>query len=313
MRHRPGSELPFALRAVRAALRKMNTWLSRRYEAERARADPMVLRPPDERFREAEAALRRVQPEDADARRYLEKHIQRLARTLTLIPRSEAGGRALELGCYMQLTPLLASMRGYREVRGACLGPAGRSATKLVLADGQPFECAIDFFNAESDRFPYGDGDFELVLACEMIEHMIRDPMHLLLESRRVLREGGRLLVTTPNIASLTSVARTLHGYDNPQIFYQYTRPVPGEPAEIQHVREYTAFELRNAMQAAGFQIELLITEPIAQFAKHLPMWNFLEEHGYNTAFRGEQIYCIGVKRRDAPLTRYPEFLYVPE
>ncbi len=165
----------------------------------------------------------------------------------------------------------------------------------------RPFDCTVDLFDAERDVYPYPDGHFETVLACELIEHMIYDPMHLLLECRRVLEDGGRLLLTTPNIASLTSVWRALHGYNNPQIFYQYTRPVPGAAPDIQHMREYTAYELRDAVRAAGFEVETLLTEPIEKFSEHLPVWNFLEENGFNTAYRGEQTYCVAVKRAGAP------------
>jgi hypothetical protein len=42
----------------------------------------------------------------------------------------------------------------------------------------------------------------------------------------------------------------------------------------------------------------------------NLPIWNFLEEHGYNTSMRSEQTYCVAVKRSALPVTRYPKFLY---
>ncbi len=91
----------------------------------------------------------------------------------------------------------------------------------------------MDHFDAERDPFPYPDEHFDLVIAGEIIEHMIYDPMYLLLESRRVLREGGYLLVTTPNIGGLASVAKVLGGKDNPQIYPHYKRP-DAEP-EIGH------------------------------------------------------------------------------
>lgn len=306
----PAPSVPFPLRAVRGALRKLNAYLSRRQEAARWSGES-AADSRDPALAEAEAALRRVSPEDPGARAYLEEHLRRLARTLTLIPRAAGNGRALELGCYMQITPLLRDVCGYSEVRGANLGRPGERELKVVQVEGRDFECTVDLFDAERDVFPYPDGHFELVLACELIEHMVADPMHLLLECRRVLADGGRLLLTTPNIASLTSVWRVLHGYDNPQIYYQYSRPVEGKATEIQHMREYTAFELRNAVRDAGFEVELLLTEPIAKFAKHLPMAAFLEEHGFNTAYRGEQTYCIAVKKPGLPVTRYPKFLYV--
>jgi SAM-dependent methyltransferase len=254
--------------------------------------------------------LRGLDLPDQEARTYFEKHLPRLARTLTLVPRSRSSGRILELGCYMQITPFLRRWGGYPDIRGAYYGPPGRTDPRFASVRGERFEVPVDLFDAERDRFPYDDGCFETVLACEVIEHLFRDPMHLLLECRRVLEEGGRLILTTPNVASLTSVARVLHGYDNPQIFYLYERPRTDNLTEVPHVREYTAFELRDAVQAAGFEIESLFTDPIAEFAMNLPMWNFLEENGYNTSLRGEQTYCVAVKRSDLPVTRYPPFLY---
>ena len=258
----------------------------------------------------ASQQLRGLDLPSAEEREYFDKHLHRLARTLTLTPAPGTSGRILELGCYMHITPFLQLWRGYSNVRGAYYGPLGRTDRRLASVRGERFEFPVDLFDAERDRYPYDDGYFETVLACELVEHLFQDPMHFLIECRRILEDGGRLIVTTPNAASLTSVARVLHGYDNPQISSTYHRPRPGAPAEAPHVREYTAFELRSALEAAGFEIERLLTEPIPEFEMNRPMWNFLEEHGYNTSLRGEQIYCVALKRPDFPITRYPRFLY---
>jgi SAM-dependent methyltransferase len=299
-----GRSLPLPLRAVRAALRRLNIHLSRHYHEAVVRGSKPL---PD--VGAAELALRTLEPADENARAYFEKHLPRLARTLTLIPKPSSSQRILELGCYMQITPFLP----YREIHGADYGPLGRREEKTATVAGKKFTVCVDLFDVERDRFPYADGHFETVLACELIEHLLADPMHLLLECRRILEDGGMLLVSTPNIGSLTSVARTLHGYDNPQIHYRYSRPRADTPPAIPHVREYTAFELRDALVAAGFEIQMLTTEPIEEFAMNLPMWDFLEQQGYNTSLRGEQTYCLGVKRSSLPVTRYPAFLYEAE
>jgi SAM-dependent methyltransferase len=291
-------------------LRRINTYLSKRYRASAAdKRSPTA----GERSPEVNAALqelRRLDLPDNAARAYFEHHLQRLARTLTLVPPPRTSGRILELGCYMQITPFLQRYRGYRKVRGAYYGSLGRTDRKIASVGGEPFEVQVDLFDAERDRFPYSDNSFETVLACELIEHLMSDPMHLLLECRRVLEEAGRLVVTTPNAASLTSVAHALHGYDNPQICALYTRPRPDSPAEVPHVREYTAHELQAVLQAAGFEIESIFTDPDTEHAVHLPIWNLLEENGYNSSLRGEQTYCVAVKRSALPVTRYPRFLY---
>ena len=304
----PAPSVPLHLRAIRAALRRLNSYFSRRYESAAARPVPFTQAAAE--VAEADSQLRQLDLSGIAAHTYFEKHLPRLARTLALVPRPRTTGRILEMGCYMQITPFLHRYLGYSEVRGAYHGLLGQVDYKTASVRGERFEIAVDLFDAEHDRFPYCDEYFETVLLCEVIEHLLSDPIHMLLECRRVLEEGGRVLVTTPNVAGLTSVARTLHGYDNPQIFSKYRRPSPGLPEEPPHVREYTAFELQAALQASGFEIESVFTEPIPELSINLPMWNFLEEHGYNTSMRGEQTYCVAVKRSELPVTRYPTFLY---
>lgn len=256
-----------------------------------------------------EDALRTLPLDSEAARPYLEKHLPRLAKTLELVPHSE-GGRALELGCYMQITPFLQRLCGYSEVRGAYFGTPGTQDIKTLSFPDGDFTCLVDHFDAERDPFPYADGTFELVLATEIIEHMSFDPMHLLVESRRVLNEGGRLLVSTPNSASFATIAKALDGRTNPQIFPQYKRPDPMNP-EIGHVHEYTAYELCKTLEAAGFEIERLFTTTIEEYALHADLLQpLLEALGYDTENRGEQTWCLAVKRGERPIDRYPEFLY---
>jgi len=265
-----------------------------------------------EKLRVNEEALRQLPAPDAGARAYLDKHVPRLARTLALAPAPQSTGRVLELGCYMQITPLLQRICGYTEVRGAYYGQAGKVDQKVVEFPDGEFRCEVDHFDVERDAFPYPDGHFDLVIAGEIIEHLVHDPMHMLLEARRVLADGGFLLVTTPNVGSITSVAKTLDGHDNPQIFFLYQRPSPNGDSEIGHMREYTAHELGEAVKAAGFEVTRLFTTFIAEFSSHLPLLKFLEENGYATENRGEQTWCLARKRADLPVDRYPWFLYVP-
>ena len=300
-------DLPLHLRWTRAALRRLNIHLSRRRERIQWQSGGPHDRP--DPLAEIETALRKLQPGDPAAAAYFEKHLPRLKRTLSMVPSPSGSSRVLELGCYLQMTPVLQLQHGYREVRGADYG-AGTVQRKAVQYGDTRFEMDIDLFDAERDTYPYPANHFELVLACEVIEHMLFDPMHLMLESRRVLEEGGRILITTPNIASLTSVARVLHGHDNPQIHSKYKIPVAGSAAVAQHMREYTLAELGEIVRSAGFEIEELFTEPIAEYNFHQPLLLFLEENGFNPADRGEQSYCLARKRSSLPVTRYPQFLY---
>ena len=134
--------------------------------------------------------------------------------------------------------------------------------------------------------------------------------MHMLLECRRVLAEDGLLVVTTPNAASLTSVAAVLDGRHNPQVFSRY--PADGN-TDTPHVREYTPNELAQALRSAGFQIDVLITERMRD--AHHATWvlDILRANDLDASLRGEQIYCLARKRSSAPVDRFPQFLYSPE
>jgi SAM-dependent methyltransferase len=292
----PSLSLP--LRLVRNLLQRLNYHLT----------SPVDIRSPQQfdaqKVKTFEQALRQLPAQDP----YLDKHLQRLARTLALVPPPAATSRALELGCYMHITPLLRRISGYEHVRGAYYGSAGKVDRKSIRFPYGEFTCDIDHFDVEKDTFPYPDEHFDLVIAGEIIEHLVYDPMHMLIEARRVLSDRGFLLITTPNIASITSAARVLNGRENPQIFSLYNRA----SAEIGHVREYTAFELGEAVKAAGFEITSLFTTFIDEFATYLPLLKFLAENGYDTENRGEQTWCLARKRADLPVNCYPLFLYGP-
>ncbi|HTQ56258.1 MAG TPA: methyltransferase domain-containing protein [Bryobacteraceae bacterium] len=298
--------LPWHLRLARMALRRIN------YHLSPARAEPAAEPFDPVRLKQSAEALRAMPMPDAGSASYLAKHVPRLARTLALVPPPQKTGRVLELGCYMQITPLLERFCGYGEVRGAYYGRAGRTDRKTMQFADREFSCSVDHFDAERDRFPYPEGHYDLVIAAEIIEHLTYDPMHMLLESRRVLAEGGYLLVTTPNVGSVTSVAKTLDGHDNPQIFFLYERPEGGRQTDIGHVREYTVYELGEAVKAAGFEVVQLFTTFIEEYASHRPLLQFLAENGYDPENRGEQSWCLAVKRASLPIDRYPYFIYSP-
>ena len=99
----------------------------------------------------------------------------------------------------MQITPALK----LGSVTATCAAaitalPEPSSASSVTSAAGEDFECELDLFDAEKDRFPYCDERFSTVLCGELIEHLFEDPMHLMAEVNRILKPGGHLVLTTP-------------------------------------------------------------------------------------------------------------------
>jgi SAM-dependent methyltransferase len=201
----------------------------------------------------------------------------------------------------------LHALCGYPEVRAADFGPLGQSTRKTVAVEGGQFACEVDLFDVTRDGFPYPDGHFFLVLCCEVLEHLIRDPMHMMFEIHRILSAVGTLLLTTLNCAALTCLANLLEGRVNPQVYSRYSRSQPDDPP---HVREYTAHEVEGLMAAAGFDIEQLFTERIESRDRAVWVDELLRRNHLSTSLRGEQTYCVAVKRRDLRQDRYPAWLY---
>lgn len=241
-----------------------------------------------------------------EERPYLHSHLNRLIRSFALVPPN--GRSSLELGTYVYGSAVLQRVLGYEAVRGAYYcKDLGLSRKTLEIKQQPEFVLDIDLFDAERHTFPYSNSCFDLILCCELIEHLLLDPMHLLFECHRVLVEGGYLLLSTPNAASLHSVASALHGRSSPQVFSSY--PASGN-YDVPHVREYTASELGQAITAAGFEIELLSTEHITGFENSRWALELLRSQGFDTSLRGEQTFCLARRRTGLPRDRHPRWLY---
>lgn len=249
---------------------------------------------------------------DPETRAYAETHLTRFEKTLAMIPSGGPQDRILEMGSYLQITPLLRTRLGYGEVRACYYGPAGRVDHHSVISTtGERFDCHLELFDAEKDPFPYPDEYFATVLCCEVLEHLTEDPMHMMAEINRVLKLGGHLVLTTPNIASLRAIAAVLEGH-HPGLFPAYIRPSPsGEKAEARHNREYTPKEIHMLLLDAGFEVVRLETGPFRQQPRpelHWVQW-LLERFQLSTELRGDGIYALG--RKSGPVRqRFPDWLY---
>lgn len=246
-----------------------------------------------------------------ESRAYVATHKDRLARTLEITPPGSPGDRILEMGAYLQITPALKTRLGYGEVRGCYYGQLGRVDHKeIVSAEGERFECEIDLFNAEKDRFPYPGEHFTTVLCCELIEHLFEDPMHLMSEVNRILKPGGHLVLTTPNIASLRGIAAILQGY-HPGFFHAYIRPAAGGFVDARHNREYTPREVQKLLESGGFDVTLIETGEFRSepHPEHIWVERLLQAYGLGTDMRGEGVFAVG-RKTGAVRDRYPDWLY---
>lgn len=249
---------------------------------------------------------------DDGARSYIAEHSTRLVKTLELIPAGNADQSILEMGAYMQITPALKTRLGYGYVRGCYFGKLGITEHKAAESEsGERFECDIDLFNAEIDRFPYADESFDTVVCGELIEHLFGDPMHLMSEINRILKPGGHVLITTPNIASIHGIAAILQR-NHPGFFVAYLKPGEDGTVDARHNREYAPAEIYRLMLDAGFEVVNLETGAFGAepHPEHDWVLKILKDNNLAMDLRGDGIYCLG-RKVSGVLQRWPDWLYV--
>ncbi|MCZ7414090.1 MULTISPECIES: class I SAM-dependent methyltransferase [unclassified Streptomyces] len=114
----------------------------------------------------------------------------------------------------------------------------------------------------ELGALPFATGSADAVLFSEVIEHLV-DPDSALDELHRILRPGGHLLLSTPNLAAWYNRGLLLAGVQ--PVFSEVSmRGIHGRPGSqvVGHLRLYTARALRSMLPAAGFEIVRMTGAP---------------------------------------------------
>ena len=99
---------------------------------------------------------------------------------------------------------------------------------------------------------PFKDECFDLIIFTEVLEHLImpHPPYNLFKELKRILKNNGVLLLSTPNIAELAKRIRLLFGRHSVPRLQSETEFYAG------HYGEYTLEELTYVMSRVGFNID---------------------------------------------------------
>ncbi|MDQ3811472.1 MAG: class I SAM-dependent methyltransferase [Chloroflexota bacterium] len=135
-------------------------------------------------------------------------------------------GRLLDVGCYDGRLSLAVAARSADE---PIIGlDVAESALRAARARG-----LLGVRAQVEAPLPFADQTFATVVAAEVIEHVF-DTNSVLAELARVLRPGGWLLVTTPNLVALSGRARLLLGQSPANIEYD------ASPGTSGHIRYFT-------------------------------------------------------------------------
>lgn len=117
---------------------------------------------------------------------------------------------------------------------------------------------AITMASGDLDKLPleFADGSFDLIICCEVIEHLNFNPLGVFCEFNRLLRPDGVLYLGTPNQANIVKRLRLLRGASihNPVIpdLVWQLNPM-GDFSIGLHWREFTAEELAQLLRLTEF------------------------------------------------------------
>jgi ubiquinone/menaquinone biosynthesis C-methylase UbiE len=142
------------------------------------------------------------------------------------------GERVLDLGCGLgDFTAALAAHGAW---------PIGCDVAQEPLRRARQRYGELQFTRSGA-TLPFADGSFDVVWMGEVLEH-VQDGLGLLAEVGRVLRPGGRLLISTPDHGAL----RRLWFGLSARAFERAFDP------RSDHVRFFTARSLRGLLVAVG-------------------------------------------------------------
>jgi methionine biosynthesis protein MetW len=122
---------------------------------------------------------------------------------------------------------------------GVDVSAAAVAAARALGLDARQISDAI--------ALPFADDTFDVVVATEVLEHLIF-PLATLTEMMRVLKHGGIVLVTTPNVAYWRRRVDLAFGRWNPLGYPDAVARPWADP----HLRFFTAGALRRMLREAG-------------------------------------------------------------
>jgi hypothetical protein len=200
-----------------------------------------------------------VNGERLDLSRYDSFHAARHDRTMALV-RELGGGRTLELGGHpwtmtaRLLTEssisLLATVSAEEVTAWPDEIPITRHHYTMQTPDGRSHDYINISANLERTLFPLAaegapSAEADLVLACEIIEHLTRSPHIMMLNINSWLKTGGRVVLTTPNGSQFDNPLRT-----KPKMpAYRYS-------AYARHNYVFTMSTLCDLVEVCGFEVE---------------------------------------------------------
>lgn len=106
----------------------------------------------------------------------------------------------------------------------------------------------------EAQKLPFKDNQFAFIIFNETFEHLRLNPLLALREIRRVLKKGGILILTTPNLYALHKIIMFNLGMSFNNAYFEFKKI--DSTGYMGHIREYSNKEIIEILEKTGFKIK---------------------------------------------------------
>ena len=113
------------------------------------------------------------------------------------ICRQAQGEKILDIGCSQGIVCLLLGREGFNCIGVDCEQDAINFALKELEKEESFVRQRVKFQLADASKLPFEDNFFDTVILGEILEHLTH-PEKVLQEARRLLKEGGKAIITIP-------------------------------------------------------------------------------------------------------------------
>jgi SAM-dependent methyltransferase len=186
---------------------------------------------------------------------YMETHKDRISFDLDYAKKFlKPNSKILEIGAFPYLLTLPLIETGFDAT--IIDKPSLASAQVATHWNLRAVACDVDI-----DKLPFEADQFDCVIMNEVFEHLRFNLIFTMREIRRVIRPGGLLLLSTPNLRSLKGLYHLLWKWEGFSsmggIYHNYSNL---ETVGVMgHVREYTSKEITDFLEQIGFEIDGII------------------------------------------------------
>jgi 2-polyprenyl-3-methyl-5-hydroxy-6-metoxy-1,4-benzoquinol methylase len=171
--------------------------------------------------------------------------IEKICSILRTIPNKEVGA---DFGCLGGMATEAYAATGIKTLHAF-------DVSELSLAKARAKGFAGFYWDADGGRCPMPDNTYDVLIAGEIIEHLV-DTDHFVEETQRVLKSGGYLILSTPNLASWFNRIRLLRGlvpacYPGTSSTIRKDQLIDNNHIRVNVLSEWTYF-----LQCHGYQVE---------------------------------------------------------